>query len=164
MVFNKILIGKKHLCCSPNFVARSNSDALQSQCSPGRNWASGKLRARDGEQCKNQDSSTQLDPNVFESIILPPGSDPKGLSITSVLSQEEIKCPPPYIYNVCCNGMPDGFSGAENFFKIWTQIKGCYLGMEFFMKQSSKIVNGSRKVLTYLPVPRYMTHAVRTLM
>lgn len=116
------------------FVADSNSDTLQSQCGPESNWASGKLRARDGEQCKSPAQSTQLNPNVFDSVILPPDSEPKAVSVTSILSEENKKCTPPYIYNVCCNGKPSGFSGAENFLKVWTEIEGCYISIVFSMK------------------------------
>ena len=38
---------------TPFLVTDSNPDTLQSQYGPESNWASGKLRARNGEQCKN---------------------------------------------------------------------------------------------------------------
>lgn len=126
------------------FLVDSDYDALQSQCGPGENWPSSKIQARDGEQCKGRDSSTLLNPNIFNSIILPPGSDSKPLSIPAIVPEDQIKCPPPYSYNFCCNGKPDGFSGAENFFKIWTQIAGCYLGMVTSIKHPSRIFNVSR--------------------
>lgn len=98
------------------FVADSNLDTLQSGCGPKDDWAAGKLRARDGLCHNKAPTPLRLDPNVFDSVLLSPGSGPEAFSVTSVLSEESQKCTPPYIYNLCCSSAPSGFSGAEGFF------------------------------------------------
>lgn len=143
------------------FVADSNPYTLQSQCGKG-NWVTSKLRARNGEQCKNQAPPIRLNPNVFDSVILFPDSDPQAGSMTSIPSEESKKCIPPYIYNLCCNDAPSGFHVAENFFKIWQIISGCYLSMISSVKLLIKNFNSLSKVLTCMPVLRYMMHAARS--
>lgn len=109
----------------------SDPDTLQSQCGSENGWAPGKVRVRD--ECKNR-VSTQIKPDVFNSFILSPNLDPEVLSVTSILSGKGSKCLPPYRFNLCCNGAPYGFSGVENFFKIWTTIPDCDLSIVFSTK------------------------------
>lgn len=130
-----------------SFVADSNLDTVQSGCGSEDGWGAGKLRRRDEGHCENENEVStplQWNPTVFDINVLSPEAESKGVSATGVLSEENRKCKPPYIYNLCCNGSPSGFLSVENFFRVWATIKDCDLSMMSLSNTHSiRFVDGS---------------------
>lgn len=110
------------------FVADVDPDTLQSGCGPKDGSPVGKLRARDETFCQNKHQPpVQWKPTNFDFGLLSPEPEQAGVLVFTTPSEEKKKCIAPYQYNLCCNGVPNGFSLVNNFFKVWTTIVDCYL-------------------------------------